>query len=139
MIGLLQCDHVRDEFRHIGGDYDDMFQRWLDAHWRIYRVVDGEVPRHIGECDAYVSTGSRASVYDDEPWIHRLAGVVREIHAAGVPMLGVCFGHQMIAHALGGRVAKCSRGWSVGVHQFRVERREAWMQPRLENFGLVMS
>ena len=52
--------------------------------------------------------------------------VIRDCAEAGVPMLGVCFGHQMIAHAVGGRVAKCSRGWSVGVHQFRVERREAF-------------
>src|SRR5688572_13154507 len=106
MIGLLQCDHVRDEYRHIGGDYDEMFQRWLPAECRIYRVVDGEAPRNIGECAAYVSTGSHASVYDDEPWISRFAELVRAIHAAGAPMLGVCFGHQMIAHALGGRVAK---------------------------------
>ena len=139
MIGLLQCDHVRDEFRHIGGDYDEMFRRWLPAQWRVYDVVSSEAPESIYECSAYVATGSRASVYEDEPWIHRFAALVRAIHSANAPMLGVCFGHQMIAHALGGRVTKCPRGWGIGIHQFRVSRREEWMRPPLDSYSLPMA
>jgi GMP synthase-like glutamine amidotransferase len=139
MIGLLQCDHVGAQFLEHGGDYDEMFQRWLPGQWRIYDVASGEIPENIQECDGYVSTGSRASVYDDDVWIHRFAGLIRTIHAANVPMIGVCFGHQMISHALGGRVQRCSRGWGIGVQSFSVKQHEPWMRPRLRTFSLLMS
>lgn len=139
MIGLLQCDHVDDQFRASFGDYDDMFRRWLPDEWRVYDVTRGEVPADVRECDCYVTTGSKASVYDDEPWIHRLAQLVREIYAANHSFLGVCFGHQMMAHALEGRVMKSSRGWGIGVHEFQVAVREPWMLPPLDRFGLLMS
>jgi GMP synthase-like glutamine amidotransferase len=139
MIGLLQCDHVREEFASIAGDYGAMFRRWFPGEWRVYDIGAGQMPTSPDECDAYVTTGSRASVYDDEPWIHAFAELVREIHAAAVPFMGVCFGHQMMGHALGGRVAKSPRDWGVGVHEFSVAVHELWMQPRLDAFRLLMS
>lgn len=139
MIGLLLCDHVRPEFREVAGDYDDMFRRWLSVDLRVYDVASGELPRDVGECSAYVSTGSRASVYDDERWIAALAHFVRQVRAESTPFLGVCFGHQMIAHALGGRVDRCSRGWGVGVHEFQVTAPECWMKPPLDTVRVVMS
>lgn len=139
MLGLLQCDHVRSEFLGIAGDYDAMFRAWLPGDWRVYDVGAGELPADVLECAAYVTTGSRASVYDDEPWIHRFALCVRDIHLAGVPFLGVCFGHQMMAHALGGRVDRCTRGWGAGVHRFQVDLPEPWMQPPLSSFAVIMS
>jgi GMP synthase-like glutamine amidotransferase len=139
MIGLLQCDHVLPEFARISGDYDDMFRRWLPADWRVYDVTRGERPDDVFECDAYVSTGSRASVYDREPWLQDFASLVRTLHEAQRPLLGVCFGHQMIAHALGGLVTKCVRGWSIGVHTFEVAVREPWMEPPVDRIGVLMS
>ncbi len=137
-IGLLQCDHVMDEFRGIAGDLDDMFRRWLPADWRVYDLTAGQFPAP-GECQAWVATGSRFSVYDDVPWIHRFAGLVREIDEARRPYLGVCFGHQMMGHALGGRVARSPRGWGVGVHEFTVHSPEPWMQPPLPQVNVLMS
>jgi GMP synthase-like glutamine amidotransferase len=138
-IGLLQCDHVAPEFLPIAGDYAEMFRRWLPGDWRVYDLTRGERPADVAECDGYVSTGSRASVCDREPWIESFAQVVRDLHAADHPFFGVCFGHQMIAHALGGRVAKCPRGWGIGVHRFHVSAREPWMEPPLESFAALMS
>ncbi len=138
-LGLLQCDHVDEAFHGIAGDYNDMFARWLPADWRVYDLPAGESPRSLGECDAWVSTGSYLSVYDDVPWIHNFAAVVRALHAERRPFLGVCFGHQMMGHALGGRVAKSPRGWGNGVHEFRVHQTEPWMRPPLESVNLLMS
>ena len=139
-VGLLQCDHTAPEFRGIAGDYDAMFRAWLPGvDWRIYDLPAGEFPAAPAECDAWVATGSRLSVYDDAAWIHRFAALVREIDAAQHPFIGVCFGHQMMGHALGGRVAKSARGWGVGVHEFRVHAQEPWMQPPLETISLIMS
>jgi GMP synthase-like glutamine amidotransferase len=137
-LGLLQCDHVADEFLGIAGDYDQMFRRWLPADWRVYDLPAGQLPAPDA-CDAWVTTGSRESVYDDIDWIGRMADLVREIHAAGRTFLGVCFGHQMMAHALGGKVSKSERGWGVGVHEFQVREREPWMSPPLETASLLMS
>jgi GMP synthase-like glutamine amidotransferase len=139
MIGLLQCDHVAGPLRSIAGDYDQMFRVWMPADWRAYDVAAGELPVRLDECDAYVTTGSRASVYDDQPWIHSFADFVRRLHAAAIPFAGVCFGHQMIGHAMGGRVAPSPNGWGVGVHAFHVSRPEPWMTPSLPRFKVLMS
>jgi GMP synthase-like glutamine amidotransferase len=143
-IGLLLCDHVAEALRPIAGDYDAMFRNWLgppfpDATWRIYDLAAGQYPTDLAECDFYITTGSKASVYDDEPWIYAFAGLVRDIAQARLPMVGVCFGHQMIAHALGGRTAKSDRGWGIGVHTFDVSLHQPWMQPPRERFSLLMS
>lgn len=138
-LGLLQCDHTLESVRSIAGDYDEMFARWLAAQWRVYDLPQGERPSNLDECDAYITTGSKMSVYDDEPWIHGFAALTREIHAAGKPFLGVCFGHQMMGHALGGRVAKSPNGWGIGVHTFSVTQPEPWMEPPAASVNLLMS
>jgi GMP synthase-like glutamine amidotransferase len=137
-FGLLLCDHVDESLRHIAGDYDDMFRTWLPADWRVYDLTAGRQPSPAA-CDAWVGTGSRYSVYDDIPWIHELAAFVRTLHEQRRPFLGVCFGHQMIGHALGGRVERTVRGWGVGVHQFDIARHEPWMRPPLAQVSALMS
>jgi GMP synthase-like glutamine amidotransferase len=123
-LGLLVCDHVRPEFEHISGDYPDMFRRLFAGHPEVelvvYDVIGGEFPRDPVECDAWITTGSRYSVNDDEPWIHHLEQFVREVAKEEVPFVGVCFGHQLIAKALGGSVVKSERGWSVGAREVEV-------------------
>lgn len=130
-IGLLKCDPR---------PFEALYAAWLpDVDWRIYNVHTGELPASPGECAAWIGTGSSYSVYDDEPWIHAYAGLVRRFHAAASPFAGVCFGHQMIGHALGGRVARSERGWCIGIHQFTIHQHAPWMEPRLDTFGVVMS
>jgi GMP synthase-like glutamine amidotransferase len=133
-IGLLQCDHVAERFQSIAGDYPAMFgalfQRYApEITLTPYAVCDDEWPGALDDCDAYLTTGSRFSVYDDVPWIHWLKAFVRQLHDAGKPYIGICFGHQMLAEALGGRVAKAPTGWGVGVHACEIILTENWMQP----------
>lgn len=120
-VGLLLCDHVGPEFVGISGDYESMFDRLFarydDVELVVYDAVNGELPGSPVECDAWITTGSRFSVNDDLDWIRDLEAFVREVAAAGVPFIGICFGHQLIARALGGSVVKSERGWGVGVKE----------------------
>ena len=133
-IGLLECDHVADRHRSIAGDYADMFGALFAAHVPdielvTFDVVGGDLPAGPDACDGWVCTGSRHSVYDDVGWIGPLSGVVRDVRDAGVPFVGICFGHQLLAHALGGRVLKAPTGWGVGIREVVVDRTEPWMDP----------
>ncbi len=118
--GLLICDHIAPEFAAIAGQYPDFFAAWLpDLDWAHYWVVDGAFPASVEECDLWVCTGSRASVYDDLPWILQLKDFVQALSAARKKYIGICFGHQMLAEALGGKVARAESGWCVGIHPFQ--------------------
>ena len=140
-IGLLVCDHVRPDFRDIAGDYTDMFESLLGdgVTLRRYSLVDGEFPVSVTECDGWITTGSGRSVYDDVPWIKRFAELTREIVAAGVPLVGVCFGHQMIAHALGGKVENAGSGWGVGVKSVTVLEPQPWMGAGVSSYRILNS
>jgi GMP synthase (glutamine-hydrolysing) len=123
-LGLLVCDHVSPEFTHVAGDYPDMFRRLFDGHEDVelvvYDGIAGEIPGDPSECEAWITTGSRHSVNDDEPWIRRLEDFVREVAKTEVPFIGICFGHQLIARALGGSVVESDRGWGVGIKEVEV-------------------
>jgi GMP synthase-like glutamine amidotransferase len=142
-IGLLQCDHVRPELRHINGDYQNMFPALFnrvdsDVVFKCYDVIEGILPASPAECDGYITTGSSFSVYDDEAWIHNLSAFVRKLYEAKVPYVGICFGHQMLGFALGGVVHKAPIGWCVGRHEFKVHDPQDWMTPYQESFSLLM-
>ncbi|MFB6104012.1 MAG: type 1 glutamine amidotransferase [Halobacteriaceae archaeon] len=81
------------------------FRRELPGDLIEYDVTDGELPRTGADHDAVVVTGSRSSVYWDDPWIESLTDRVARLVAADVPVLGVCYGHQVLADAVGGTVA----------------------------------
>ena len=92
---------------------------------------NGELPEAPSDFDGYLITGSRFSAYDDEPWIDDLSAFVRDVADAGVPLVGICFGHQLLAHALGGEVREAETGWGVGPHEVVIEAAEPWMDPTL--------
>jgi len=125
VLGILKADSVNPDLQVTHGDYTDMFQsifRVADPTltFNIYDVLASQYPDNIDECDGYLITGSRHSVYEPLPWIQRLGEFVVELHSARKKLLGICFGHQLVAHVLGGRTAKSDRGWGVGRHVTRL-------------------
>lgn len=139
-IGLLECDHVAEPLRQIAGDYRDMFRVIFPGiELEIYDVCNGQFPASAAACEAYVCTGSRFSVYDPGAWIAELKSLVQGIYRGGQKFVGVCFGHQMLGEALGGKVEKAASGWNVGVHRFDILRQEAWMDPFQTPLQLLMS
>ena len=129
-VGLLECDEVSGRFAQVSGGYREMFAALIpEARFRYYRAHEGNLPATAAECEAWICTGSRYSAYDTMPWISDLLQLIREIEKSRVPFVGICFGHQVLAQALGGEVAKAENGWGVGVLPMEIVSSESWMQP----------
>ncbi len=138
-VGLLICDYVRSIFRSAHGDYPRMFQSlFADLDFVYYDAIAGELPRHVDDCDVYMATGSRYSVYEDIFWIHALKDFVKKLYEEKKYFIGFCFGHQLIGEALGGSVRKSPDGWCVGVHTTDVLEDCQWMIPRRDQINLLM-
>jgi len=130
-LGILKTDTVRSEWVPEFGEYPDMFVALLgradpSLEFVTYDVENGQYPNHVDEVDAYLITGSKTSVYDDKPWIPPLIDFVREIAAAGKKIIGICFGHQLVAEALGGKTEKSSKGWGAGLHTHTFTEIPTW-------------
>lgn len=131
-IGILMAGRVADPLVDAYGEYPPMFQDMLGAAdptlaFESYRTVEGELPASPLECDGWLVTGSKFGVYDDEPFIPRLKTFLQEIRDAKRPMIGVCFGHQIMAEAFGGKAEKSARGWGCGVHGYDITHKPGWM------------
>ena len=137
-IGILQTGHAPDELRPETGDYDAMFATLLAGHafeFTTFDVEAGEVPDDPDAADGWLITGSRHGAYEDHAWIAPLETLIRAIHAARKPLVGICFGHQIIAQALGGKVEKFAGGGSVGRTEYESEGQPvnlmAWHQDQV--------
>ena len=142
-VGLLECDHVREELIDIAGDYREMFPALFlqvapDWEFKFYDVCNNQFPKSVDECEVYICTGSKFSVYDNEDWILKLKDFVRAVAASKQVYIGICFGHQMLGEALGGSVRKADAGWCVGVHEFVILEKLSWMNPFKPSFNLLM-
>ncbi|MDP2062329.1 MAG: type 1 glutamine amidotransferase [Phaeovulum sp.] len=121
LIGILQTGQSPDALRAEAGDYPDMFEAALAGRgleFCRYHVEDGAFPASVRDCEGWLITGSRHGVYEDLPFIPKLEAFLREAYGAGVPIVGICFGHQILAQALGGKVERFEKGWAVGPQDY---------------------
>lgn len=144
-LGILDCDRLDPDLAdHFGPVYSEMFIKGFRAlapelEFRIWSALDGELPDDLQECDAWLITGSRHDAYSDLPWIQALRAWIRLAHDADVKLAGVCFGHQVIAQALGGEVVKSTKGWGLGVSVHPMLATGSWMQPGLDQIRILAS
>ncbi len=138
LIGILQTGEAPEALKDDLGDYPALFARLLDGHgftFRTWKVVGMEFPSDVHEADGWLITGSRHGAYEDHPFIAPLEAFIRDVYAAGVPVVGIFFGHQSMAQALGGRVEKYAGGWAVGPQEYDMEgarvRLNAWHQDQV--------
>ncbi|HRO12584.1 type 1 glutamine amidotransferase [Amaricoccus sp.] len=140
-IGILETGEVHPDLKARHGDYPAMFEALLGAadptlEFATVRVVAGELPASPTQADAWLVTGSRHGVYDDLPWIEPLKSFLRTCYRARVPLVGICFGHQILAEALGGRTVKSDKGWALGVQDYRLAIRPGWTAALPDRFSV---
>ena len=143
-LGILKTDAVRPEWVPEFGEYPDMFIALLaeqdpELEFAVYDVEQGIYPQDIDEVDAYLMTGSKSSVYEDKAWIHRLIEFVQELDARRKKLVGICFGHQLVAQALGGSTEKSPKGWGVGLHSYSFSELPAWHDQSDASFDVLVS
>lgn len=124
-IGILKTGDTPAELIGKFGSYPDMFERLLDGNgfsFATYSVDDDVFPQSSAECDGWLITGSRHGVYDEFAWIGKLEEFIRLAWSGNVPIAGICFGHQIMAQALGGRAEKFAGGWSIGQQHYNLAK-----------------
>ena len=129
-IGLLLVGHIDAGSLHVGGDYPELYQELLgDKGIEIttYRCDEGHMPDSLSEQDGWMCSPSRLSVYDDHAWLRDVESLLRDMVTKEVPYVGICFGHQLMAQALGATVRKADYGWGIGAKTYEIVAPQPWM------------
>lgn len=145
-IAILQCDEVLVKLQPEFGQYHNMIRRMFSeipesSEWYFdcFDCREGQFPDTLDFYDFYITTGSKSSVYDDDPWIKQLIAFIQQLDTAGGKLIGICFGHQLIAAACREVVAKSDRGWGVGVATNRVITTPDWMSLKVSELHILVS
>ena len=142
-LTLIQPTEVPEPLRDRFGPYAHMFHRMFAPEgfeFETVRLTDGQPLPDPARLDAVLVTGSSAGVYDNHlSWMEPLRAFIRSAYAAKTPMVGICFGHQIVADALGGDVRKSEKGWGLGRHVYDVKSRPAPIGGTLPEFAIACS
>ncbi len=143
-ISIVETGRPPEPLRQDWPDYPAMLETLIARaddgfSYQTVSIPAGDALPDPAGLDAVLITGSAAGVYDDEPWISPLFDFIRAAAAARTPQFGICFGHQAIAEALGGKVVKSPKGWGVGRHEYAIAHRPGWMAGGPDRFALAVS
>ncbi len=122
----------------------DLFSSFFKAvnapfETQVFEITSGEYPDSSEAYDAFIVSGSKKGVYDPDPWIADLSEFVRSCNLIQRKLVGICFGHQIIAHALGGYASKSEKSWGLGLQEFDITTQKPWMVPALNRCALYFS
>ncbi|KAL6984943.1 glucosinolate gamma-glutamyl hydrolase [Sarracenia purpurea var. burkii] len=121
---LLACKDS-EYVKEVYGGYFNVFVSTFGEEgetWELFRVVDGEFPGadELQSYDGFVVSGSPYDAYGDDLWILKLCFLLQSLDALRKKVLGICFGHQVLCRALGGKVGKAFNGWDIGLRKVRI-------------------
>lgn len=143
-ICILESDdlHPTMQERFIG--FGQMFKQLFtgqdtNVFCQVFNVVRGEYPAASESFDAYLVTGSKADSFANDPWIEALRAYLLERFQRGDVLLGVCFGHQILALVLGGDTQRSNKGWGIGLHRYRLAYKPQWLPEAVDEFQLLIS
>lgn len=143
-LTIIQTGDVPAPLRERFGPYPAMFERMfaeacVDFDYAVVRALEGEPLPDPASLEAVLIPGAAAGVYDDLAWLDPLRDFIRAACAARTPLLGVCFGHQIMADALGGEVRKSEKGWGLGRHVYAVVDRPGFLDGDAAAFAVACS
>ena len=143
-ICILEADDLYPSMQDTFISFGHMFKQLLSSQdaaieFEVFNVVRGEYPDNSQTFDAYLVTGSKADSFANDPWIVTLRTYLRERFAAGAVLLGICFGHQVLALVLGGESQRSDKGWGLGVHRYQLDRKPEWLTDAPDEFQLLIS
>jgi len=147
-IGILDVGHLSNSIIQKYGCYADAFIRLLSplqnkltqtTSFQRYQILNMEFPDSIDECDLYIITGSKYSAYENTVWIKKLQALIQQLYLKKKKLIGICFGHQIIAQSLGGKVEKNTKGWGIGMAATHLTNTQEWMKPERDFFFILVS
>ncbi len=143
-IGILLVGRASEDLVNQYGTYAEMLVSLIDSEEKIFEfktfnILDDEFPEDHLECDGWIITGSPHGVYEELPWMKIISQLINDIYNAGLPLFGVCFGHQLIAQVLGGEAKVAESGWTVGNQTYDLIEDIPWLKEDITLFTLLHS